>query len=193
MARVFAAGYGRMQRCFSNAQPYLGDVALLCSLEFSNHDLQVLTIILLWLSYRNRDIRSGFRHGTGNRSVGVTFVAADKTGASVDHEFRRIDAVITEAERVGLLPLCPLPRRKWINPALMVPIIDVLFESYDLRPCYRLIFFELCKQTVCGRAARAAFGCKQFQNDGHPDASDGCGANWLLRNSPLGNGSQEEN
>src|SRR3979411_507320 len=90
-------------------------------------------------------------------------MAAHKSGTSVDHEFGRIDAMISKAERIRLLALRPLTRGIGVDPALMIPVVDVVFQGYDFRPAYRLLLFELCEQRICRRAARATFRCEQFQ------------------------------
>ncbi|MCU1243390.1 MAG: hypothetical protein JWO71_4116 [Candidatus Acidoferrum typicum] len=75
---IFAAADGRMQRLFRNRQPYFGDVARLRSLQLSNLHLQVLMVARIGLYECDRDGCRRLCNSTGDGSVGVTFVAANK-------------------------------------------------------------------------------------------------------------------
>jgi len=45
-----------------------------------------------------------------------------------------------------------------INPAIVIPIVDVFFESDDFGACNRLEGCELAEKDVGWRAGRATFG-----------------------------------
>src|SRR5271156_353191 len=53
-------------------------------------------------------------------------VVSCKTASSVYNGFGRICAVLRKVGHVELLPRCHLRRRKWIAPALAVPVINEL-------------------------------------------------------------------
>src|SRR5260370_36539960 len=95
----------------------------------------------------------------------MTFVAADKSGASVDHQFRSVDPMIPEPRGVSLLTLRPLAGGKGIGPALVVPVADMLFERDHFRPRDRLRRFRSAKASGRRWATRAAFRWEQFKVD----------------------------
>src|SRR5260221_9776017 len=120
-------------------------------------------------------------------------MTADKTRASVHHQFWCVNATISKAGGVALLTLRPLCRRKGIDPSLVVPIIHVLFERYDLGSRYRLFFLKPRKQSVRRRAARAAFRFEQFQNHRPSHPRNGCDPDRLLAQRPSMSSRQNEN
>src|SRR6202030_1687945 len=119
MAGIFAARYRRMERLFRNHQPNLRDVALLRPLNLSNLNLQMFTVALFGSEERHGYRRPGLCDGARNGPVGVAFMAAHKSRASVDSQLRRVNAMVPEPCGVTLLSLCPLGGRKGIDPALV--------------------------------------------------------------------------
>src|ERR1700737_1115355 len=96
----------------------------------------------------------------------LAFTAADKLGAPIDHHLRRVDTLDASSGCVPLLAFGPLRRRKRILPSLLVPIIDMFFQSDDLRAGDRLLFFEPRQESVGGGAVWAPLAGEQFHKGG---------------------------
>src|SRR5215472_14967983 len=75
----------------------------------------------------------------------------------VHNHLRSIRAVALETTNILLLPDGPFSRRIRIRPAVVIPIIHVLFEPYNLSACNWLVRFQFIQQRVCGRATGATF------------------------------------
>src|SRR6202022_759374 len=95
----------------------------------------------------------------------LAFTAADKLGAPIDHHLRRVDTLDASSGCVPLLAFGPLRRRKRIPPSLLVPIIDMFFQSDDLRAGDRLLFFEPRQESVGGGASGPPPGGKKIPED----------------------------
>src|SRR5712664_3377358 len=115
-------------------------------------------------------------------------VAADESSVAVDHQFRSVDPMISEPKSVSLLTLRPLAGGKGIGPTFVVPVVDMLFQRYDFRPHYRLLFFQSGKQSVRRGATRAAFRCEEFQDHRHSHGSAACVARRLGRSQLASSG-----
>src|SRR6266566_3729381 len=76
--------------------------------------------------------------------------------AAVEHETRRINAIILPARRISILPSGPFLRSKRIAPAKMVPIIDVKRERHETLP-QSWIALELGEPGFGRRTTAAAF------------------------------------
>ena len=91
--------------------------------------------------------------------------AADELNAAIDNHLRGVDAAVGQSGGVVLLAACEVGRGERIVPAEMVPIVDMLFESYDFRAIDGLLFGQFLEQRIGRRATRTAFGSKQFDDD----------------------------
>src|SRR5262249_51542111 len=76
-----------------------------------------------------------------------------------------VDAGIPKRIRVIFLAFRPLSARIRVAPAKLVPIIDMLFQHNDFRVPDSLLLVEPRQKRICRRAAGAAFGSKQLNND----------------------------
>ncbi len=92
-------------------------------------------------------------------------VAADEFRSSVDDHLRRVDAVDIETRSVHTLAIRQRRRRESILPAELIPVVHVQAERNDLYAGDRLRRRQLLQQDVRGRAAFAAFGREQLDDD----------------------------
>jgi len=111
--------------------------------------------------------RGGLR-GDGNLSfwmlegfldggLGLAGVRADELGLAVDNHLRSEGRLAFEMSDVLLLAQGPIGGGIGINPAIVIPIVDVFFEGDDFRPGNGLEGCELAEKGVGWRAGRATF------------------------------------
>src|SRR5213593_2988288 len=98
----------------------------------------------------------GLGRGGAGGADDALFVGAEDVEAAVHHGLRRVDAAAVAGlavgeERVG----------EWVAPAEIVPVINVFGEHHEI--WVRLV--QPGQDSVCRRAARAAFGSKKLNEN----------------------------
>ena len=92
-------------------------------------------------------------------------IAADKLLGAVDNHLRGINLVEREVNRVVALPFGHCVEGKWIAPAEVIPVGDVLAEDDGLRSGNELGRVEASEERVGRRAVGTAFGGEELDQN----------------------------
>jgi len=165
-AGVFTGFDGGLEVGFGNCDPDIGRLLEGSSGEIAEMDFDAGGV---WF-------RGGFR-GDGNLSfwmleglldggLGFAGVRADELGLAVDNHLRSERGLAFEMGDVLLLANGPIGRGIGIDPAIVVPIVDMFFEGDDFRAGNGLEGCELAEEGVGWGASRAAFGSEKLDENG---------------------------
>lgn len=115
---------------------------------------------------REKKASFGVRRGGEDLLAGVGRAIADKLDTAIDDHLRRVDATARKGVGVVVLALGQIARRVGVAPAEMIPVVDVFLEGEDFDVFEGLVLAEFLEEQVGGRTTRAAFGSKEFDDNG---------------------------
>jgi hypothetical protein len=98
--------------------------------------------------------------------LGVARVGSDKLGLAVDNHLGSEGRFAFEMGDVLLLAEGPVRRGIGIDPAIVIPVVDVFLKADDVGAGDRLEGFEFAEKGVGRGAGGAAFGGEEFDENG---------------------------
>ena len=185
---VLSQAHRRMQAVLGYRQPDLGYIADCACRELSHRNRKALRPLCFRVAGFDRNRCSRTARRLLDFEFGFMRITSDKLAVTIHDEFRRI-RVVFKKSRIVLLPLRPFCRRKRIDPAVVIPIIDVLFERDDLRSGYRLLLLQLLQEGIRRRTAGTSLGSEQLNH--HWLAPDFRGQSFALLPWPRRGSTQE--
>src|SRR5215469_719638 len=153
---VFPGTNCRGQTRLRNSEP---DVYLLrlasssdiCYTNFTGH------VVLGWSASCNGNAYLFTSYCLLDGLLRLAHIVAAELLLSIHNHLRSVRAVALETTNILLLPDGPFSRRIRIRPAVVIPIVHVLFEPNNLSACNWLVRFQFIQQRVCERATGATF------------------------------------
>src|SRR4051794_27984698 len=155
-ATIFAGLSVTAQTLFANSQPDIGLICTTGGRYISDADLKALHISLG--CGRRSDSHRGLLllRGLPDYFQSAAGIVAHKFSLPIDDHLRSVRAIALEPRGVTLLANGPFRGGVRIHPAIMIPIVDVFFESDDLNACNRLFPLDLAQKLVRWRTTRTA-------------------------------------
>ena len=166
LAGVFTSFHGAPEAILGDGDPDIGWFLGCGTGPVSHTDFKALRIALVGrhAGYRNL----GFKAVGGllDGGLSVLGVVADELGLTVDDHLRRERGFAFEAVDVSLLAEGPIGRGIGVDPAVVIPVVDVFFQGNDLGAVDRLQGFEFAEKSVGWRAGGAAFRGEELDENG---------------------------
>lgn len=116
----------------------------------------------------HRNLRSLEHSFEGLRDVGT---AAFQLDVAVQYHLRGVRGLEAEGANVAVLAIGELGRGIDVFPAVLIPVVDVFAQDNEFSAVDGLGLVHAADEFVNGRAAGAAFGGEEFEEDG--DAGGG--------------------
>jgi hypothetical protein len=154
-----------MQAILRHRQPDLRNVTGWVCRNLSHRYVELPRALRVLLPRSDRNLRFHDARRFLDFDYSLTRVVSDELAVTIHYEFRGI-SIFLEQSHISLLPLCPLGGRVGVDPAVVIPVIHMLFECDNLCPGYRLLLVQLLQQGIGRRTRGTALRGKQFNHHG---------------------------
>jgi hypothetical protein len=178
-ASVFASFYSAFEAILGDSNPDIGWLLSCGAGQISDMDFNALNIALISSGPSDGELRFGAVGCFLNGGLSIAGVVADELGLAVDHHLRGEGRFAFEAVDVSLLAESPIGRGIGVYPPVVIPVIDVFFQSDDLGAFYGLKGFEFAEERVGWRTGGAALRSEEFDQDGSAVGLDSGGLRGL--------------